>query len=147
MNLENGTSGTATVRDAEGARSRPLGETTATTLRPAQRLLVDVGHFDLAAESTRLILEARASATGRSSKTLVKLPHLHLTLTAAKAGTRLEDHSTQAPAAILALVGTFRIQVGDQTLRVGPQQAVSLVPNLKHAVEAIEDCAFLLTLG
>jgi quercetin dioxygenase-like cupin family protein len=139
--------GAAGVRDTEGARSRPQGETTATDRRETQHLLVEVGHFDLASEAARLIPEARESATGRSSKTLVKVPHLHLTLTAAKAGTRIEEHSAHAPVAVLALVGSFEVLVGEQTFRLGAQQTVSLVPDVKHSIEATQDCAFLLTVG
>lgn len=135
------------VRDAEGARSRPLGETTATERREVQHLLVDVGRFDLAAEAATLIAEAGQSASGRSSKTLVKVPRLHLTLTAARAGTRFEEHSTHAPATVLGLIGTFQVMVGEQSFRLGPQQAVTLVPGIKHSIDATEDCAFLLTLG
>jgi quercetin dioxygenase-like cupin family protein len=141
------TNGGAEVRDVEGARSRPRGETTATERREAQHLLVDVGHFDLASEAATLTAEARESATGRSSKTLVKVPHLHLTLTAAKAGTRIEEHSTLAPVAVLGLVGAFQVQAGEQTFPLGPQQTVSLVPNVKYSIDAAQDCAFLLIVG
>jgi quercetin dioxygenase-like cupin family protein len=142
-----GTDGAAEVRDAEGARSRPRGETTATERREAQHLHVDVGHFDLASEAASLIAEARESATGRSSKTVVKVPHLHLTLTAARAGTRIEEHSAHAPVAFLGLVGAFQVLTGEQTFPLRPQQMVSLVPDVKHSLEATQDCAFLLTVG
>lgn len=145
--MTGGTDSAAEVRDAEGARSRPRGDTTATGRREAQHLLVDVGHFDLASEAATLIAEARESATGRSSKTLVKVPHLHLTLTAAKAGTRIEEHSTHAAMAVLGLVGAFQVLVGEQAFRLGPQQTLSLVPDVKHSIDVIEDCAFLLTVG
>ena len=142
-----GTNGAAEVRDGEGARSRPRGETTATERRESQHLLVDVGHFDLAAEAAKLIAEARVSATGRSSKTLVKVPHLHLTLTAAQAGTRFEEHSAHAPVAVLGLVGAFRVLTAEQTLSLGPQQMVTLVPDVRHSIDATQDCALLLTVG
>ena len=135
------------MRDLEGARSRPLGETTATQRREVQHLQEDYGRFDLAAEAAGLGEEARGSATGRSSKTLVKLPHLHLTVTAVKAGTRIEEHHSHAPVAILGLVGTFRLEAGLETFQVGPQQVVSLRAEVPHAVEALEDCAFLMTVG
>ena len=141
------TDSAAEVRDAEGARSRPRGDTTATGRREAQHLLVDVGHFDLASEAATLIAQARESATGRSSKTLVKVPHLHLTLTAAQAGTRIEEHSALAPLAVLGVVGAFQLLVGDQTFRLEPQHTVSLVADVKYSIEATQDCAFLLTVG
>ncbi len=134
-------------RDLEGARSRPLGKTTATARREAQHLLQEVGHFDLASEAATLIAEAQGSATGRSSKTLVKLPHLHLMLTGAKAGTRMEEHQSQAPVAILGLVGSFQLEVSQRVLEMGPQKAASLEAGVKHSIDASEDCAFLLTVG
>lgn len=135
------------ARDAEGARSRPPGETTATEHREAQHLQEEFGHFDLAAEAASLVGEARNSATGRSSKTLVKVPHLHLMVTAVKAGIRIDEHRNHAPVTILGLVGNFRVAAGQQTVELGPQQVVSLGARVPHSVEAGDDCAFLLTVG
>ncbi len=143
----NDADGIGEARDAEGARSRPQGQTTATESREVQHLQEDFGHFDLGAEAASLTAEARSSATGRSSKTLVKLPHLHLTVTAVNAGTRIEEHQNHAPVAILGLVGTFRVEAGPQTVQLGAQQIVSLGAQVPHSVEALEDCAFLLTVG
>jgi quercetin dioxygenase-like cupin family protein len=143
----NDADGIGEARDAEGARSRPQGQTTATESREVQHLQEDFGHFDLGAEAASLTAEARSSATGRSSKTLVKLPHLHLTVTAVNAGTRIEEHQNHAPVAILGLVGTFRVEAGPQTVQLGAQQIVSLGAQVPHSVEALEDCVFLLTVG
>ncbi len=56
------------LSDAEGARSRPPGETTATERRECQHHLPDLAPFDLASEAATLIAEARGSTTRRSSK-------------------------------------------------------------------------------
>jgi quercetin dioxygenase-like cupin family protein len=139
--------GNSQERDSEGTRSRPKGETTATERREVQHLLPDVGHFDLAAESATLVAEARASATGRSSKTLVKLPHLHLTLTAARAGTRIEEHGSHAPVALIGVVGRVEVKAGQDIISLGPQVAATLGEEVRHSLEATEDCAYLLTVG
>lgn len=142
-----GPKGPGALRDLEGARSRPPGETTTTSRREAQHLLVDIGQFDLAAEAVSLLAEALDSATGRSSKTLVKVPHLHLTLTAAKAGTRIEEHKIHAPVAYLGLIGAIQLLVGDHTFQLGPQQAVTFETHVPYSIDASGDCAFLLTVG
>jgi quercetin dioxygenase-like cupin family protein len=147
MSGESSDGGNSALRDSEGTRSRPQGETTATESRDVQHLQEDLSTFDLGAEAAKLAAEARTSSTGRSSKTLVKLPHLHLTLTAVKGGTRIEEHQNRAPVSILGLAGTFRLETVKRNLELGPQKVATLAPLIRHSVVAHDDCVFLLTVG
>jgi quercetin dioxygenase-like cupin family protein len=59
----------------------------------------------------------------------------------------MEEHQSQAPVAILGLVGSFQLEVSQRVLEMGPQKAASLEAGVKHSIDASEDCAFLLTVG
>jgi quercetin dioxygenase-like cupin family protein len=125
----------------------PPGTTSAGPERPAQRLAARALGFDLGEESRRLKTEAPWQRGDRNAKTLVKEPHLHITLTALKTGARLDQHTTAGPVTIHALSGRLRLSVEGDVLDLGPGQLLALEPGVIHEVEALEESAFLITLG
>jgi quercetin dioxygenase-like cupin family protein len=45
------------------------------------------------------------------------------------------------------LSGRMHLRAGDRTLELGPGDLVAMEPGLPHAVEALADTTFLLTLA
>jgi len=62
-------------------------------------------------------------------------------------GAELREHAAPGPIAIQALRGTFAVAAGgeERQLRVG--SLLALAAGARHAVRALEDGAFLLTIA
>jgi hypothetical protein len=118
---------------------QPPGETSPSPQRPAQHLRLPLLTFDLMAELAQLQQEESWRRGDRNAKTLVKESGLRVTMTALKAGAKLDQHETDGPLTIHALRGKLRLAVGGQP--------VELTPGHLLALDALEDSAFLLTIG
>lgn len=127
--------------------TRPSGETTGSAHRPAQRLAAPVLTFDLASELAQLKEEPSWLRGDRNAKTLVKEGDFRVVLTAMKAGTTIAQHETAARITIQALAGRLRLLVAGDTTDLATGRLVALDRNIPHAVEAVEESAFLLTLA
>jgi quercetin dioxygenase-like cupin family protein len=93
---------------------------------------------------------ARFSAdvpSGRRSEILVKTPTLRVVLVTMKAGTESHEHAVEGPITIQALQGAFSVSAGGEQLEVKEGGFVALEGGVSHAVRAIEDGAFLLTIS
>lgn len=102
-------------------------------------------HIDLKNEVAGL-RQSEAQA-GRSSKALFKADDLRVVLVSAKAGTRIHEHRADGSVSILAVVGALRLRLGDDSVELGPGQLLALDAGLAHDVEAVTDCAFLVTIA
>lgn len=131
----------------ENGRHEPPGQTTATAQRPAQVLAAPWLSFDLNEELGRLSQEEIWARGDRNGKTLVKEPHLRLTLTLLKAGAWLGQHSTEGPVTIQVIKGRLRVLVDSERVHLSLGQIVALDARVQHDVEALEDSAMLLTIG
>ncbi len=101
--------------------------------------------FDLKAEVARLCKTDRQA--GRNSRTLIKAPDLRVVLVTAKKGTLLNEHQADGSVTILAVAGTIRLKLEETTVELQPGQLLALDRALRHDVEALTDCAFLVTIG
>ena len=85
---------------------------------------------------------------GRSSATLVKHENLRIVLVLMKAGSRMSHHRTEDPISIHTLQGRIRLEIPQhETYEIGSGELLSLQGNLDHDVAAMEESAFLLTIG
>lgn len=128
-------------------RDRPEGDTTGTFLRPAQHLASAFAAFDLRTEADTLLEEARYLPDRRSSKTLVKLAHLRVTLTAACAGTGTSWHHTHAPVTVQCLSGLVRLRAGNAEVELDQAGLATVEAEVEHEVEAVTDSVFLVTVA
>jgi quercetin dioxygenase-like cupin family protein len=104
--------------------------------------------FDLAAEAEALMREPTWQAGhGHNAKTLVKHPDFRVVLIVLKAGARMQEHSTDQCVTIHALSGHLRVHVPGRTLDVTKGALLALEQTVVHDVEAVEDSAFVLSLG
>jgi quercetin dioxygenase-like cupin family protein len=129
------------------SRSRPFGETGGSPQRPGQRLAGPVLTFDLEAELEQLRREATWRQGDRNARTLVKEPDFRIVLTIMKNGARLQEHSAPGPVSVHTLVGRLRLHVPDGTVDLPSGHLLALDGNVPHDVEALEESAFLLTIG
>ena len=128
-------------------RTRLVGETSGTDQCPPQRLDLPTLRFDLVAEQELLRREESYRGGDRNAKTLVKEHGLSVVLTVMRSGARLQEHKTAGPLSIQTLSGHIRLHVLQETIDLPTGHAVMLEGNMSHDVEAIEESAFLLTIG
>jgi quercetin dioxygenase-like cupin family protein len=91
---------------------------------------------------------ARAAPSGRSAQTVYG-GHEHAlrqTLIALAAGHRLDEHDSPGEATVHVLHGRVRLVAGDLGWEGSPGDRI-VVPAARHALEALEDSAVLLTVS
>jgi quercetin dioxygenase-like cupin family protein len=91
---------------------------------------------------------ARAASSGRSAQTVYG-GHEHAlrqTLIALAAGRRLDEHDSPGEATVHVLHGRVRLVAGDLGWEGSPGDLI-VVPAARHALEALEDSAVLLTVS
>lgn len=91
---------------------------------------------------------ARAASSGRSSHTVYggHTRTLRQTLIALTNGQRLNDHENPGEATLHVLHGRVRLTAGDASAE-GEIGDLLIIPDARHALEAIEDSAVLLTVA
>lgn len=110
-------------------------------------LAASVLQFDLPAEMERLRRGQTFEHGGPSGRTLLKEPDLRIVLMTLKAGGRMEEHSASGPTSIHVLEGVIRVHLPESQADLGPGSLLTMESAVRHEVEALEDSAFLLTLG
>ena len=101
---------------------------------------------DLTAELARLRATGRG-AGGRCAKTLVNEADLRVVLVALRDGARLDEHRAPGPITIPRLAGRLHLRLGGRAVALPAGGLIALERGAPHAVEALEDGAFLLTIG
>jgi quercetin dioxygenase-like cupin family protein len=94
-----------------------------------------------------LLAQARAATSGRAAHT-VHGGHDHtlrLTVIALAAGHGLADHESPGEATLQVLRGRVRLTAAAGEGVVGPGDLI-VVPDMRHALDALEDSAVLLTV-
>lgn len=110
-------------------------------------LSAPVLRFDLPAQLEQLRGQESYVAGQPTGQTLVKEPDLRIVLMALRAGGRLEEHHASGPISIQAIEGGLRLHLPDGSVELTAGELLALESGVPHDVEAIEDTAFLLTIG
>jgi quercetin dioxygenase-like cupin family protein len=103
--------------------------------------------FWLPQEDNALRERANRSASGRAAATLVKQGGLRVALVALRKGAVLRAHAVAAPVCIQTLRGCVRIGSAERENEVLAGGLVALGPRELHTVEALQDCAILVTVA
>ena len=98
----------------------------------------------LGAEIARLLPDV---PSGRRSETLVKTPTLRVVLATMRAGTELHEHTAPGVITIQGLQGRLAVTVEGEEQELAAGDLIALEADTRHAVRAIEDGAFLLTIA
>lgn len=94
------------------------------------------------------LAKASSGSSGRSAETVYGGHErvLRQTLIALTAGTNMAEHESPGEATLFVLSGWVRVSSGEVTWE-GRTGDLIVVPAARHAVEGIEDSAFLLTVA
>lgn len=85
---------------------------------------------------------------GRSSETIVKYPEFRIVLIRMKPGSYMSHHRAEGPISVHAVLGKIRVHLPDERMEeLHPGDLLALEHGLEHDVEALEECAFLLTIA
>jgi len=86
------------------------------------------------------------ASKGIVSKTFLDTPDANVGLFCMEKGQSLSEHTSRMPATIHVLRGRARIKLGEEDKEYGPGAWIYMPPKLNHALLALEDFVFLLTL-
>lgn len=86
-------------------------------------------------------------AAGRRAETIIKTDHLRVVLITMRAGAALHQHTAPGPITIQALRGRFTVSVNREQRELAAGALIAIAAGTPHAVNAINDGAFLLTIG
>ena len=86
-------------------------------------------------------------ASGRRAETLLKHDRLRVVLITMRSGAELREHTAPGPITIHALSGRFAVAVEEQERTLEAGGLIAIERSVKHAVRALGDGAFLLTIG
>jgi quercetin dioxygenase-like cupin family protein len=113
---------------------------------PASNTAELLEQFDISG----IIRDARNDSkthAGRITRMLTKGPGLRIGLILMDAGTNWEEHKTESRIIVQPLEGRIRFTTHERATEIGPGELLVLAPGELHGVEALEQTAFLLTLG
>jgi quercetin dioxygenase-like cupin family protein len=103
--------------------------------------------FSLRTEMEQLRQQPSYQNGDPSGRTLVKEPDLRIVLMALRAGASLKEHHASGPISIQVIEGPLRVSLPAESVELTAGQLLALESGIRHDVEAIEDSAFLLTIG
>lgn len=104
--------------------------------------------FDLKLVTRDLWKEPELQEPGRHmGTTLVKTPALRVVLQAMRRGARLSPHRAPGPITVQVLEGELRFEAGDDVVYLRAGELLALPTRETHAVEAVRDSVFLLTIS
>jgi len=102
--------------------------------------------FSLNEIEHRLLERAASSSSGRGAETVYggQGNVLRQTVLSLRAGSALAEHESPGEATLLVLRGRVRLRSGDASIE-GTAGELLVIPPARHALEAVEDSAVLLT--
>ncbi len=102
--------------------------------------------FDLPAERDRLHGETTWS-TGQNARTLIKYDDFRIVLITLQANARVPEHKTEGRISVQVLSGHIQLKAAGRTFNLRPAGLLVLDHGVPHAIEALEESAFLLTIA
>ena len=103
--------------------------------------------FDLDALTRAIRAEDAYARDGHGARTLVRAVDLRIVLVAMKEGATIKEHRVRTTASVHALRGRMRLRIADRVAELEAGQVLVIPPDVPHDVHAVEESAFLLTLG
>jgi quercetin dioxygenase-like cupin family protein len=76
----------------------------------------------------------------------MKYPEFRIILVRMKPGSYMSHHRAEGPLSVHSVLGRVRVHLpNDRMEELGPGDLLALGRGLEHDVDALEECAFLLT--
>ncbi|MBX6341316.1 MAG: cupin domain-containing protein, partial [Thermomicrobiaceae bacterium] len=104
-----------------------------------------LGQYVLETEIGRL--DPAAIGVDRRAETLVKTDRMRVVLVTMRPEAALHEHVAPGPITIQALRGRFTVTIEDERRDLPAGSLIVIDAHVRHAVHAVEDGAFLLTIG
>jgi hypothetical protein len=121
--------------------------TTGTDTREPRPVAEALATFDLPGELDQLAAEPAWAEYGRTSKTLMKTPHLRLVLTLLRAGGSIGEDDVWAPIGVEVLSGEIRATQATDDVTVRPLGLTVFREGPGWRVTATRDSALLLVIS
>jgi len=115
-----------------------------TTERPLDAPLLT---FDFPALLTQIKREDTWHKGSRNAVTLYKGEGLRVVLVAMRIGTTIPSHRADSPMSLQVIEGVLKFSADAQTVTLRHGQLLTLHSGMPHAVEAVEESVFLLTVA
>lgn len=103
--------------------------------------------FGLQSFVSALREEPEYASNGRNGLSLVKMPGLRVVLEVLRSGAELAEHRAPGPITVQLLEGEVRFRAGEEVFRIRQGEILALPAGRPHAVEAVRDAAFLITIA
>ncbi len=103
--------------------------------------------LDIAAITTQIRSESAYQRSGHGARTVLREDDLRVVVLAMKAGAVVPEHQAQATGSLHVISGRIRLTFAERSVELSPGQLVAIVRAAGHAVEALEESSFVLTLG
>ena len=109
-------------------------------------MLQDVARFDLAQELANSE-QKKPWPKGHFARTLFKKSDFRMVLISMEKGSIMKEHHADGTISVQVLKGAIRFTAQGKRYDLPVNDLLTLGASLKHAVEALEDSAFLLTIA
>jgi quercetin dioxygenase-like cupin family protein len=102
--------------------------------------------FSIPEETARIRSGAQWRASQKGSITLAKNHELRIVLIVLSKGMGLDEHQAEGQITVSVAQGSIRFKAGSDQRTLLSGGLLTLGSGIRHAVEALEDSAFLITL-
>jgi quercetin dioxygenase-like cupin family protein len=109
-------------------------------------MLKDLAHFDLEREMNDSE-QKRPWPMGHFARTLFKKSDFRMVLISMDKGSILKEHHADGTISVQVLKGSIRFTAQREAQSLHVNSVLTLGASIKHAVEALEESAFLLTIA
>lgn len=103
--------------------------------------------FDTQAMDIEIQKDDAFVRTGRAARTLVKTPDMNIALIVMRKGDHIEEHDAKGAVTIFVKRGRIALRLPEESIELQESELLVLQRGVPHDVEALEDSAFLLTIG
>jgi quercetin dioxygenase-like cupin family protein len=109
-------------------------------------MVKNFAQFDLAQEMLASE-QTKPWQTGHTARTLFKKADFRMVLISMEKGSSLKEHHADGTITVQVLKGAIHFTTQGETHRLQTHGVIALAASIKHAVEALEDSALLLTIA
>ena len=110
------------------------------------RMIADLAQFDLLCEITESE-QRKPWASGIHARTLFKKEDCRVVLISMEAAARMKEHHVDGTSSVQVLKGHVRYSAQGQVHEWRAGSLLTVGASIKHAVEAVEESGFLLTIS